>query len=257
MPPPPPPKSWVWAREGDKIEVEIIGARGARWVPAVVKTVHVDSLFSAEIITYNDRWVDWFTWEDEGKDWRRPSTAAWLAAEGIAAAGLTATAPPPPPPLGGKKAAASPGAGKKSVILKLDGRAKLSKVAGSSSGSSSGVAPLGSMVPECQLPLGAQRKPPAKSHKKRPREDPAAAAAAAAEAAAAAAAAAARAREMDSFWAGASARLPPKAAYRPEDVPSPAYGLARSVLVAPPDRVEWFLALGELMALVGSRSRLT
>ena len=31
----------------------------------------VTSLFSAEIVSDAGNWTDWFTWEDEGGDWRR------------------------------------------------------------------------------------------------------------------------------------------------------------------------------------------
>ena len=51
------------------------------------------------------------------------------------------------------------------------------------------------------------------------------------------------------FWAAAAARLPKAARYDPLKVASAQRDLAGSVMVAPRDRIEWFLAIGELMAI--------
>ena len=72
--PPPPPEYWKWPREGEKIEVEIEvegrGAAGSAWKKAVVTTVLVDGWFQAQLLHDAD-WLDWFTWNEEGVDWRR------------------------------------------------------------------------------------------------------------------------------------------------------------------------------------------
>ena len=67
-PPPPPPDEWAWPHEGQKIEVDV---EGIGWVTATVTAVLEDSWFSAEIILPDDSWTDWFTWQEEGSDWRR------------------------------------------------------------------------------------------------------------------------------------------------------------------------------------------
>ena len=68
----PPPADWIWPFEGQKVEVEIEVDGDAVWVPATIQLMCLDSTFSAEIEGPNgDTWVDWFTWEDEGTDWRR------------------------------------------------------------------------------------------------------------------------------------------------------------------------------------------
>ena len=68
----PPPEDWLWPIEKMRIEVEIEGPDGeTKWVGATVCSVHLDSLFSAEIEGDGETWIDWFTWEDEGTDWRR------------------------------------------------------------------------------------------------------------------------------------------------------------------------------------------
>ena len=73
--PPPPPMGWVWPSEGDPIEVEVQldEAAPAQWVTANVVAVLVDSNFSARIVPPDgsDPWNDWFTWQEEGRDWRR------------------------------------------------------------------------------------------------------------------------------------------------------------------------------------------
>ena len=72
--PPPPPAGWVWPREGEVIEVEV-DEEGIpiTWHKAKVITVLIDGWFSAHITTPQDAigWDDWFTWREEGTDWRR------------------------------------------------------------------------------------------------------------------------------------------------------------------------------------------
>ena len=46
-----------------------------RWVPAVVLQLLVDGSFQARVQVPGDPFEDWFTWEDEGTDWRRPKAA--------------------------------------------------------------------------------------------------------------------------------------------------------------------------------------
>lgn len=92
--------------------------------------------------------------------------------------------------------------------------------------------PLGHLVPEQQLSLSAQRTETA-----------------------AKAAGKQSAQRSQTCWAAAAARLPVAAKYTPSDVASPPRDLAGSVLVAPRDRIEWFLALGELMGLIDEATR--
>ena len=72
--PPPPPAGWVWPREGEVIEVEV-DEEGIpiTWHKAKVIAVLIDGWFSAHITTPQDAigWDDWFTWREEGTDWRR------------------------------------------------------------------------------------------------------------------------------------------------------------------------------------------
>ena len=73
--PPPPPAGWVWPHEGEVIEVEV-DEEGIpiTWHKAKVIAVLIDGWFSAHITTPQDAigWDDWFTWREEGTDWRRP-----------------------------------------------------------------------------------------------------------------------------------------------------------------------------------------
>ena len=69
---PPPPPTWVWPREGDEMQVEVEDDDGTKkWHPATVTAVLVDSWLQMEIRVPGDSWVDWFTWQEEGTDWRR------------------------------------------------------------------------------------------------------------------------------------------------------------------------------------------
>ena len=77
-PPPRPPDEWTWVKEGEFIDVEVSVNEGddPMWAMAVVTTVLVDGSFEAriELPDSSDEWNDWFTWEEEGKDWRRHAT---------------------------------------------------------------------------------------------------------------------------------------------------------------------------------------
>lgn len=72
--PPPPPAGWQWPYEGEKLEVEVELENGStKWVPATVRAVLVDSNFQCVIHqSKTEDFEDWFTWQDENKDWRRP-----------------------------------------------------------------------------------------------------------------------------------------------------------------------------------------
>ena len=67
----PPPLDWIWPFEGQKVEVEIEIGGGSVWLPATIQVMCQDSSFSAEIEGQDGTWIDWFTWEEEGTDWRR------------------------------------------------------------------------------------------------------------------------------------------------------------------------------------------
>jgi hypothetical protein len=67
----PPPIDWIWPFEGQKVEVEIEIGGGSVWLPATIQVMCQDSSFSAEIEGQDGTWIDWFTWEEEGTDWRR------------------------------------------------------------------------------------------------------------------------------------------------------------------------------------------
>jgi len=122
--PPPPPAGWRWPREGDRVEIEVEEEGATLWRPATVVSVISSGpetgWFSARML-HDNEWVDWFTWQEEGKDWRRTggkrklsATASEAAADGAVvgdAARQTAAAPSgknpnasasqdePPPPL--------------------------------------------------------------------------------------------------------------------------------------------------------------
>ena len=69
---PPPPVDWEWPAEDDCIEVEVADEYGVTaWHKSKVKQVLVDGWFQAVIKTPRDSWEDWFTWREEGIDWRR------------------------------------------------------------------------------------------------------------------------------------------------------------------------------------------
>ena len=75
---PPPPAEWLWPREGDWIQVEVAIKKESppTWVAAQVVVMLVDGMFQAQIVLPDgtDEWLDWFTWEEEGSDWRRAET---------------------------------------------------------------------------------------------------------------------------------------------------------------------------------------
>jgi hypothetical protein len=86
-PSPPPPAAWVWPREGEAIEVEVEVEGGrTQWAMASVTTVSVDGWFEARIVTHDDEWADWFTWQEEGVDWRRARGASKAEASTSSAA---------------------------------------------------------------------------------------------------------------------------------------------------------------------------
>ena len=70
-----PPNGWQWPLEGDTVEVEVAASEDAPavWVPAEVIAVLVDGTFQARIVLPDgsDQWEDWFSWQEEGSDWRR------------------------------------------------------------------------------------------------------------------------------------------------------------------------------------------
>jgi hypothetical protein len=72
---PRPPAGWVWPREGDWVEVEVAVKEGSppSWIASQVVVMLVDGMFQARIVLPDgsDEWLDWFTWEEEGSDWRR------------------------------------------------------------------------------------------------------------------------------------------------------------------------------------------
>jgi uncharacterized membrane protein YgcG len=85
------------------VEVEIEVDGDAVWVPATIQVMCLDSTFSAEIEGPNgDTWVDWFTWEDEGTDWRRTADCKGfrlpIAAPSTKKAKKEVSPKPPKPP---------------------------------------------------------------------------------------------------------------------------------------------------------------
>jgi len=97
--PPPPPAWWVWPREGGVIEVEVEEEEGqpAAWLRATVTAVLEDGWFQALVRTPSDEagWHDWFSWREEGTDWRRVPPGQEAAAEPAAAAAAAAAAAEP------------------------------------------------------------------------------------------------------------------------------------------------------------------
>ena len=109
VPPPAPPPEWRWPRDGEKLEVEVEADDGvARWVPAVVLQLLVDGSFQACIQVPGDPFNDWFTWEDEGKDWRRAGHSSSQAKGAHVVGGQTFPKAPRPPGSGGGTVASAP-----------------------------------------------------------------------------------------------------------------------------------------------------
>ena len=81
--PPPPPAGWRWPREGDRVEIEVEEEGATLWraatVVSVISTGPEAGWFSARML-HDDEWVDWFTWQEEGKDWRRTGGKRKLSA---------------------------------------------------------------------------------------------------------------------------------------------------------------------------------
>ena len=80
---PKPPSAWRLPVAGEQmeVEVEVVG-----WCPANVITVLADGGQLLMRINSSDGevWDDWFTWENEGTDWKRPPLP--LATDAVAAA---------------------------------------------------------------------------------------------------------------------------------------------------------------------------
>ena len=72
---PPPPDGWSWPAEGECIEVEVQVSDDTlpTWILSQVLQVLVDGQFQARIVLPDgsDQWEDWFSWQEEGTDWRR------------------------------------------------------------------------------------------------------------------------------------------------------------------------------------------
>ena len=88
---PPAPKEWVYPSVGDVIEVDVADDSGgpSTWQQARVENV-VGSWFQARIGIGSASWTDWFTWQEEGVDWRRalpPKAPASQFADGHLRAG--------------------------------------------------------------------------------------------------------------------------------------------------------------------------
>ena len=111
---PPPPTGWTWPFEGECIEVEVEGSDESppAWIPSRVLQVLIDGQFQAriELPDGSDAWDDWFSWQDEGTDWRRKAAGTKgkrrkgaKGAKGAAAKAVPRAAPraaPPPDPEG-------------------------------------------------------------------------------------------------------------------------------------------------------------
>ena len=76
---PPPPTGWAWPAEGESIEVEVKVSDDTppAWIASKVLQVLVDGQFEARIVLPDgsDQWEDWFSWQEEGTDWRRGKVA--------------------------------------------------------------------------------------------------------------------------------------------------------------------------------------
>ena len=97
----PPPADWLWPREGDwiEVEVEVREERSPAWTAAQVVVMLIDGQFQARIVLPDgsDEWKDWFTWEEEGVDWRRAQAGGAPAAVAKGAAGCASVAVAQPP----------------------------------------------------------------------------------------------------------------------------------------------------------------
>ena len=93
--PPPPPIGWAWPVEGQEIEVEVTYGEHTIWCAANIFTVLVDGWFAARIVLPDDsdEWEDWFTWQEEGTDWRRLAGSAMAPAKAVPAPEPTAMQP--------------------------------------------------------------------------------------------------------------------------------------------------------------------
>lgn len=66
-----PPAEWKKVQVGDKINVDVqTDASPSSYSETATVTSVFNSVFKARIEA-NDPWEDWFTWDEEDKDWRR------------------------------------------------------------------------------------------------------------------------------------------------------------------------------------------
>ena len=73
-PPPPPPLPWKRPTVA-KIEVNVrLGDGATEWQSAKVKVIVCDGKFEAQIGAGKEAWTAVFTWQQEGRDWRRRFT---------------------------------------------------------------------------------------------------------------------------------------------------------------------------------------
>ena len=61
---------------GEALEVEVVDGDLRAWQRAEVVAVLQDGWFQARIGHGDQAWSDWFTWQEEGTDWRRPPPRA-------------------------------------------------------------------------------------------------------------------------------------------------------------------------------------
>eukprot|EP00900_Chrysochromulina_parva_P012191 jgi/Chrpa1/20973/Chrysochromulina_OHIO_Genome00008881-RA len=249
------------------VEVEIEVDGDAVWVPATIQVMCLDSTFSAEIEGPNgDTWVDWFTWEDEGTDWRRTADCKGfrlpIAAPSTKKAKKEVSPKPPRPPKP-PKPPTSPKLPKLTEEEKRERKARLEREASRAAAKTAREADRRNrkvfkaeddegheikLVLRLDCSQAPGGKAPPKMTKKRLRE------AQEAMAALDEAAAAEAAKVTAQFWAAAAAKLPKTAEYTMAQVQS-SRDLTGTTLVAPSGRVEWFLALGELMAVTEEATR--
>ena len=83
------------AGSGEALEVETTEGDVTAWQPAEVVAVLQDGWFQARIGHGDQAWSDWFTWQEEGTDWRRPPPRARPFAVRVARAAAEAEAEEP------------------------------------------------------------------------------------------------------------------------------------------------------------------
>jgi len=69
------------------------------WIAAQVVVMLIDGQFQARIVLPDgsDEWEDWFTWKEEGSDWRRARPAAQTRKERVQAEGASSQRHTKPP----------------------------------------------------------------------------------------------------------------------------------------------------------------